>query len=109
MNKQTFYSNKTITKIEVWISDCTPYPNLQWARLRIFSDGSADATFFGESKNYGFDCRDSASAFLCEDEYTRFDLLDEEEAKLLGVSKAQLSPPTWPEPENEFFEYLGTY
>jgi hypothetical protein len=75
MNKHSFYEGKTLTKVEWWLSYCSEYPDLLWARLRVFSDGSADAAF-EELKVYGFDSREYASYFLSEDEYTSFELTE---------------------------------
>lgn len=68
IDKHSFYEGKALEKVEWWLSYCSEYPDLAWARLRLFSDGSADAAF-EESKVYGFDSREYAVYFLSEDEY----------------------------------------
>jgi len=108
MDKRLFYEGKTLAKVEWWLSYCSEYPDLAWARLRVFSDSSADAAF-EESKVYGFDERKFASYFLGEDEYRPFDLMDEQDEANIGVKKADISPPTWSEDAGAEFEYLGTY
>jgi len=108
MDKHSFYEGKTLTKIEWWLSYCPEYPDLAWARLRIFSDGSADAAF-DESKVYGFDDRKYADYFLGEDEYMRFDSMDEQNEVDIGVKKADILPPNWGDDAPAEFEYIGTY
>lgn len=108
MDKRSFYKNKTLAKVEWWLSYCSEYPNLYWARLRVFSDGSADAAF-EESKVYGFDRREYASYFLSEDEYKLFDSIDEQDEVDIGVKKADVSLPSWADDACAEFEYLGRY
>ena len=108
MDKRLFYEGKTLAKVEWWLSYCSEYPDLAWARLRVFTDGSADAAF-EESKVYGFDERNFASYFLGEDEYMPFDLMDEQDEADIGVKKADISPPSWSDDAGAEFEYLGTY
>ncbi|MBD2090605.1 hypothetical protein H6F67_12145 [Microcoleus sp. FACHB-1515] len=108
MDKRSFYAGKTVVKVEWWLSNCSPYPDLYWARLRVFSDGSADAAW-AESQVYGFDREEYAGYFLSEDEYMRFDSMDEEDEADIGVKKSEISPPAWQSDESAAFEYLGTY
>lgn len=108
MDKHSFYEGKTLAEVEWWISSCSEYPNLYWARLRVFSDGSADAAF-DKSKVYGFDDRKFAGYFLAEDEYMPFASMDEQDETDIGVKKADISPPSWEDDARAEFEYLGTY
>jgi hypothetical protein len=108
MDKRSFYEGKTLAKVEWWLSYCSEYPDLAWARLRVFSDGSADAAF-DKSKVYGFDDRKYAGYFLGEDEYMPFDLIDEQDEADIGAKKSDISPPTWEDDALAEFEYLGTY
>lgn len=84
----------------------------------MFSDGSADAVFaeskgdeaaFAESIVRGFDREDYAGFYLSEDEYMRFDSMDEEDEAQMEVKKSEISLPTWQGDESAAFEYLGTY
>ncbi len=102
------YPELTFAKVEWWLSYCSEYPNLAWARLRVFSDGSADAAF-EESKVYGFDGREYASYFLGEDEYMPFDSIGEQDEADIGMKKADVSLPSWDDDTRAEFEYLGTY
>jgi len=106
ISAKVFYSGKTITKVAWWISPC-PYPELYWGRLRLFSDGTADAAF-DEADVYGFDDSKYAGYFLSEDEYTPLESLDAQYAEHLGVRVSELTTPTWSETPTRF-HYLGTY
>jgi hypothetical protein len=108
IDKPSFYEGKMLAEVEWWISYCSEYPNLYWARLRVFTDGSADAAF-DESKVYGFDDRKYADYFLSEDEYMPFASMDEEDEANIGVRKSNISPPSWEDDAHAEFEYLGTY
>ena len=108
VDKHSFYEGKTLAQVEWWLSYCSEYPDLAWARLRVFSDGSADAAF-DASKVYSFDERRFASFFLSEDEYLPFDSMDEQDEADIGAKKADISPPSWIDDARATFEYLGTY
>ena len=104
---KTFYAGKTISKVEWWISSCCEFPELYWARLRVFSDGTADAAF-EESDVYGFDDRKYAGYFLGEDEYIQLARMDAQDEENIGAKAAELTPPTWGDSPMRF-HYLGTY
>jgi hypothetical protein len=108
VDKDSFYEDKALKEVEWWISYACEFPELHWGRLRVFSDGSADACF-SESHIYGFANRDSAENFLAEDEYTRFATLDEEDEKIIGVKASEISPPSWDDITSIEFNYLGEY
>lgn len=97
-----------MSKVEWWISYCSEYPALYWARLRVFSDGSSDVAFEA-AKVYVFDDRKYASNFLSEDEYMPFDSMDEQIESQIGAKKSEISPPAWMEDESAEIQYLGTY
>jgi len=106
-DKRSFYEGKTVTRVEWWISYACEFPDLYWGRLRVFSDGTADAAF-EESTVYGFDDERFAGFFLGEDEYTRLEGIDEEDANNIGINPCEVSPPAW-RTEDFLFKYLGTY
>jgi hypothetical protein len=106
-SKAEFYAGKTVTEVEWWIAYACHYPELYWGRLRVFSDGTADAAS-DEANVYGFDDRKFAGYFLGEDEYTPFATLSPEDEQLIGAKASQMSPPTWNDTATHF-EYLGTY
>ena len=107
IDAKTFYAGKTISEVEWWISSCCKFPELYWGRLRVFSDGTADAAF-DESDVYGFDDREYAGYFLAEDEYTRFARMDAQDEENIGEKASELTPPTWSDTPMRF-HYLGTY
>jgi hypothetical protein len=108
MNKEAFYLGKRIEKVEWWISSCNEYPHLYWGRLRVFSDGSADAAFDAESI-YGFADQKYAAYFLMEDEYWRLETLEDEQKGELGIMGIAICPPSWEDKQSSKFEYLEKY
>lgn len=110
ISKDCFYENNKVEKVEWWLAWCNLYPNLYWARLRIFTDGKVDVLFQDEDKSYGFDNKDSASNFLCEDEFTSFRDFDEEDREFLEIPlDVFIQTPNWINKEVNFFEYIGNY
>ena len=106
-----FYRDKTVVATEWWLCSCS-VPNLVWARLRVFNDGTADACWAEGSTLYGFDRREFADFFLAEDEYTSFNGpagWDAEDERETGVIAASTKTPGWEETASQPFEYLGVY
>jgi hypothetical protein len=79
ITKQEFYQKKRIATVEWWLDDCDLPERLTWARLRVFSDGTADSCFGEEGKLYGFKNKAYASYILSEDEFICFERMDEED------------------------------
>lgn len=105
-----FYQNCEVIKIQWWLSWCHEYPDLYWARLRTFSSGKADVLFQDESKSYGFDNEEFAGNFIAEDEFSKFENIDEDDKKELEIPKKVLiETPDWKDKEVKNFEYIGTY
>ena len=109
MTKAEFYRGKQVTKVEWWLHSCDLPATLTWARLRVFSDGTADSTFGQGCKLYGFENRNHASFILSEDEYECFDKMDAVDERDYSIRLAEIHPPQWPEKADQPFEYLGTY
>jgi hypothetical protein len=66
VSKADFYRGKTIRRV-LWYLHHPGLPDtLQWARLRIFHDGTADSTFSLDGKAYGFADESYASYILTE-------------------------------------------
>jgi hypothetical protein len=107
IDAKAFYSGKTLSEVEWWISSCCEFPELYWGRLRVFSDGTADAAF-DEADVYGFDDPKYAGYFLAEDEYTPLSTLDAQDKANIGAKASELTPPTWSDTPTRF-HYLGTY
>jgi hypothetical protein len=108
LDKANFYSQKTVARTEWWLDECA-FPTAVWARLRIFSDSSADACLGQGEKLYGFDSAEYAGYFLGEDEYVRLEGLDSEDERVHEIRIAELHPPNWRDSPEQPFEYLGTY
>jgi hypothetical protein len=108
LGQADFYLNKTVMATEWWLEDCI-FPNLHWARLRVFSDGTADVTFCEGGIRYGFVNQEGAGSFLSEDEYTRFVDLDADDEQAYGILFTALTPPQWSDDDHQPFRYIGTY
>lgn len=105
-----FYQNCEVIKVQWWLSWVNEYPDLYWARLRTFSNGKADVLFQDESNSYGFDNEEFAGYFISEDEFIRFENIDEEDKNDLEIPKEVLiETPDWRDKEVKNFEYIGTY
>lgn len=108
MTKVEFYRSKRVKMVEWWLSSCD-LPELIWARVRVFDDGTADSAFSPRDTLYGFENRDYAGYILSEDEFTRFSGLDAEDEREYGIQLATIKPPEWVDDPDQPFEYLGTY
>ena len=109
MTKAEFYSGKRIVAVEWWLDDCQLPKAFYWGRLRVFDDGSADATLGQREKLLGFVNRDYAGFILAEDGFCSVAAMDVEDEANHGIVRADLVPPTWPDDADQAFEYLGTY
>lgn len=107
-SKREFYQNKSVVRIE-WCLDTCYLPNLRWARLRVFEDGTADSCFNQGGKIYAFENRDYASYILSEDEYTNFENMDIADEQEYGINLTAIAPPLWQDTFEQEFEYLETY
>jgi hypothetical protein len=108
--RNEFYQNFKVEKVEWWYSWCHEYPNLFWARLRTFSNGKADVLFQDENKTYGFENEEYAGYFISEDEFSRFEHLDDEDKKDLQIPlDIVIETPDWGNKEVRNFEYIGNY
>ena len=110
MTKADFYKNKSLIATEWWLN-AESLPDLVWARLRVFSDGTADACFVEGVTLYGFENREHAANLLATDDLSRFSDWggEEEEEEEYGISLAEIGPPTWVDPSDQDFVYSGTY
>ncbi len=75
----------------------------------MFNDGTADSCFGEGEKLYGFENSTFAGFILSEDEYIRFERMDEEDEQEIGIKLTEIQPPVWQEYPEQLFEYLGTY
>lgn len=108
MTKDVFYRGKDVASVEWWLHDCD-LPSLTWARLRVFTSGTADVCWEEGGTLFGFDERQFAVYYLCEDECRRLAGLDQEDDQEHGIRFSELTPPVWLDPPDQAFKYLGTY
>lgn len=108
-SKSEFYAGKAVGKTLWYLHEIELPGSLRWARLRVFDDGSADCTFSNEGVAFAFVDERSARNLLIEDEYVCFSRFDDEDDAEYGTNRHALEPPTWVDPSDKPFEYLGTY
>jgi hypothetical protein len=84
-------NQKEIERVQWWLMWCD-FPNLNWARLRVFADGSADV-FDMDGRIFNFANEEEASHFLAEDEYSELSTLDEVDERELGMPLSSITPP----------------
>ena len=109
LTKAEFYKGKTVHKVLWYLHDCDLPEKLQWARLRVFDDGSADATFSVDGPAYGFVEQCYAGYILTEDEYVCFSEFDDEDDASYGTDRRRIAVPSWVDPVDKPFEFLGRY
>lgn len=108
--KHEFYKNCVVEKVEWWLMDCCYYPELFWARLRIFSNGTVDVMFQDENKAYGFENKYEAEFFLVDDEFRTFHDMDDEDKEFIKIPlNTSIETPNWENNEAKDFEYIGKY
>ncbi len=114
MEAKDFYKMKEVADTKWYVADwLLSHGILEFARLRVFSDGQADVSFGGESPVYGFSSKAQAHEYLLEDEYIAIDNLDEKDMEFSGsrfeISEVKKAVPNWSDlPSNEF-KYLGKW
>ena len=69
------------------------FPNLNWARLRVFTDGSADV-FDMDGRTLEFPNEHEAGLSLAEDEYSELSNFDDEDEREWGMALMSIAPPT---------------
>ena len=82
---------KEIVKVQWWLMWCD-FPNLNWARLKVYDDGSADV-FDMDGRTSRFPNEQEAIWFLAEDEFSALNSLDEDDERMLGVPLSSITPP----------------
>jgi hypothetical protein len=107
MTRSDFYQGKSLAETEWWLGD--QLPDLVWARLRVYDDGSADACFAEGVTVYGFESREFAGNFLAQDDQIPFGNWTEEEVAKQGLSLSEIQPPNWVDAPDQEFIYTGTY
>ena len=108
MTKSAFYDGAILKVTQWWLHECD-LPILRWARLRCFSNGTADVTWDERGTTYGFRTPTFAEFFLAEDEYVPIDNLNDAHQKELGIDLSNVARPNWTDIDAQHFEYLGSY
>jgi hypothetical protein len=81
---------KVVSRLEWWLMDSLP--DLEWARLRAFDDGTADVFDCG-GKIHAFATLDDARNWLCEDEFVRLDRMEAQDLTGIPLRLEDLLPP----------------
>ena len=68
------------------------YPDLRWARLQVYSDGTAEV-LLSDGGRYKFDNKEEARLFLLEDDHSSFENLDAEDEEELGMPISSIEIP----------------
>ncbi|MEP0920121.1 hypothetical protein NC981_25335 [Leptolyngbya sp. DQ-M1] len=82
---------KSVTKEEWWLMDCS-FPDLQWARLRVYDDNSAEVFYGSRCSNHKNE--ESACSELVDDEYVKFSDLDQDDEEYYGIPFSKIYPPS---------------
>lgn len=106
-----FYRQLEVESTEWWIEESLLPERFCWARLRTFTNGTADVRFdvSGEDKCWGFTDRQSAIHYLLEDEFRNIATLDAEDFNYLGLTMKELIIPSCFPDKSVEFEYVGKY
>ena len=75
-----------------WLMECS-LPDLNWARLRVARDGSAEV-FDCDGKTHRFPSDAAARLWLAEDEFVAFDDLEAAELVEQGLDPSRVRPPS---------------
>jgi hypothetical protein len=108
MTKSAFYDSAILEVTHWWLHECD-LPLLRWARLRCFSNGTADVTWDEGGRLYGFLTQTFAEYFLAEDEYILIERLDQTDGEEFGIDLSSITPPNWADVDDQHFEYIGSY
>jgi hypothetical protein len=85
-------SDGEVTRVGWWLG-VGGLPDLLWARLQVFSDGSAEVLDL-DGRVHRFPSEQAARYWLLEDEYEPLDSLDDEDLRYGGLSRDDLVPPS---------------
>lgn len=69
------------------------FPDLNWARLRVYEDGSSDV-YDIDGRLIEFSTVEEARAHLWEDEYSELNDLSRDDELELGIPLTEIKPPT---------------
>lgn len=80
-----------VVRSDWWLMSSS-FPDLNWARLRVYGSGVADI-YDMDGRLWEFGSEEQARNWLSEDEYTPFPDLDESDAQDLGRPLESIQPP----------------
>ncbi len=83
---------KEIYPKDIWYLLYALFPALAWARLRIFDDGSCEVLDHDGLK-YNFISQEDANSWLRQEEYTRLEVLDQEDEEDFGIILSTIKVP----------------
>jgi hypothetical protein len=78
---------------EVWWLDTAAFPDLFWARMRVFPDGSADV-FDLDGTLRRFPSEEAARLDLLEDEYEPTERIEDDDLEAVGLTRGDLVAPS---------------
>jgi len=90
---QLFHRKGVPVESQQWWLMWASFPDLNWARLRVFADGKADV-FDMDGRTMTFRSETEARDHLLEDEFTRYDRLGPEDEEELGRPVTSIKPPS---------------
>lgn len=77
---------------EEWWLMYSSFPDLNWARLRVFESGESEV-FDMDGKTHSFKSEKDATNWLLEDEYISIKSLDSEDEKEYAIDLSKIRPP----------------
>lgn len=89
--------------------DCNQYPDLFWARLKLFDNGNVEVAL-QDKTTYGFTDIESAQRFLREDEFTELaDLNEDDKREMRFPEGIEIKSSFSAEESFEHFKFIGKY
>lgn len=89
---------------DTWFLMYSSFPDLNWARLRVFASGLAEV-FDCDERTTLFPSEAVARLWLAEDEFQALEMFDAEDEAEYGIKLSEISPPQ-ANSENELKERM---
>jgi hypothetical protein len=83
---------KKLKEHKWYLMSCS-FPDLNWARLTVYLDGSAEV-FDCDGRTTAFASAEEARHWLLEDEFLALENLDDEDERELGRPLSSITPPS---------------
>ncbi|HBQ98865.1 MULTISPECIES: hypothetical protein [unclassified Roseofilum] len=84
--------NSNVLKETWWLAD-TEFPDLLWARIQVYEDGTAEM-LSATGYRYKYKSEEEANSELFQDDYLPFHSLDEEDEEELGIPLSSIQIPS---------------